>query len=469
MSLNHQEIQTHSNSNYIIRASRFNDPDYLDFQIDNQKFKIINYSTYGLAFLSDNEYSLNTVITDCKLNVYGNVFHEFACIVRRSKATAGNKYEVGIELINQEIDISSLNSMVEIQTKISEIYEKEDRYSAVPQLIKSHVQNLKWKLHHIEKIAKSVQSIHYENVKSKTAKFENTINQLGPCIYNELKNINSDIQQIFMSLDSSTQKLSLEYYREHISEYVTQSNFTKRSLEKPRGYAGDFEMMNQLYRNDNFSNTLFGSCVERAVNLHDEPTAVRNRAHYLKDKIVTKIKNTNDRIKILAVACGPAEELKQSISQLSQSELDRVDFYLLDQDIDALLYAQQNIKSHFIIEEKKMNLHLVHKSIKDILLAGLDMKFDMIYSAGLFDYFSDAVASRACRALTKNLNKKSSLIIGNFNIASPNWFGMLALFDWYLILRSEEDLKRIFNVQGAQINIEKEPRNVNLFCNLYLE
>ncbi len=469
MSLNHQEIQTHSNLNHIIRPSRFNNPDYLDFHIDHQKFKIINYSTYGLAFLSDNEYLPKSVINDCKLNVYGNVFHEFSCIVRRSKSIIGNKYEIGVELINQEIDISSLNSMVEIQTKITEIYEKEDRYKAVPQFIKSHVQNLKWKLNQMEKIAKTVQSIHYESVKSKTAKYENTINQLGACIYNELKNINSDIQQVFMTLDSSTQKLSLEFYREYISEYVTQSNFTKRSLEKPRGYAGDFEMMNQLYRNDNFSNTLFGSCVERAVNLHDEPTAVRNRAQYLKEKIISKIRSRNDRIKILAVACGPAEELKQSISQLSQSELDRVDFYLLDQDVDALLYAQQNIKSHLNVEEKKMNLHLVHKSIKDILLTGLDMKFDMIYSAGLFDYFSDAVASRACRALTKNLNKQSNLIIGNFNIASPNWFGMLALFDWFLILRSEEDLKRIFNVQGAQINIEKEPRNVNLFCNLYIE
>ncbi len=90
--------------------------------------------------------------------------------------------------------------------------------------------------------------------------------------------------------------------------------------------------------------------------------------------------------------------------------------------------------------------------------------FDLLYSAGLFDYFSDPVAQLAAKALFKRLKPGGQLIIGNFNLTAPNQFAMRLALDWSLIYRSCDDLKRLFGDLGGVLSIEQEPEGVNLFC-----
>ncbi len=465
MNIQHQDIETNSTLGQTVRQVRFNELNFIDFYIGETKVNLQNYSAYGFAFSTHLKCEIGQVLADCKLLVFGNLFAEYECTVRRSSTNINSSNDVGVEINDGELDITSIQTLYDLQTKIASIYEKENRYKTIPTDIVSGVSNLVFKLDAFETIAKNIESIKYENKNIKSTNFNLTINNLGSHIYKELSNINISIQNTFYNLSENDKKLCLEYYREHVGRYVLQSNFTNRSFTKPLGYAGDYEMMNQLYRNDNFSPTLFGSCVEYAVNLHDEPSAVRNRSQYLSHKIINLVKKEpNKKIKILAVACGPAEEIRLAIDQLSNTELENVEIYLLDQDQNALLYAQQNIKSKLLETKKILDFKLVNKSIKEIIMSGLTNEYDLIYSAGLFDYFTDAVAKRASKSLLKVLNKSGQLIIGNFNISSPNWFGMLALFDWHLILRSETDLVRIFNTEGTTVSVEKEPKNVNLFC-----
>ena len=225
-------------------------------------------------------------------------------------------------------------------------------------------------------------------------------------------------------------------------------------------------MMNQIYRNDSFAESLFGACMERAIQMFEEPTAVRNRSIYLKSKIEHFIYERNDKLNLLSVACGPAEEIKLALESLSQDQLNRVTFNLLDQDEGALQYAQMNIKNRAVALNKRININLINRSIKDIFGSGLGESFDLVYSAGLFDYFADPVASKICRTLCSCIKNNGKLIIGNFNAKSTSWFGMLALFDWSLILRTQEDLIRLFKVEGFTATVESEEKNINLFCNL---
>ena len=109
-------------------------------------------------------------------------------------------------------------------------------------------------------------------------------------------------------------------------------------------------------------------------------------------------------------------------------------------------------------------LNFVNKAIKNVITRGLsDADFDVIYSAGLFDYFSDPVAQLGAKALFKHLKPGGKLVIGNFNQTTPNQFTMRLALDWSLIYRSEDDLKRLYANLG-ELNIEQEPEGVNLFC-----
>jgi extracellular factor (EF) 3-hydroxypalmitic acid methyl ester biosynthesis protein len=465
-SSNHDELSGNSSAKLEIRQDRFSSDGKLKLQTNLGVFTIKNYSLFGLAGVGEIELALGQTISETQLFFFGDQIGEFSLVIRR-KEQQGNGWEYGFETITDVIPVEQIHNMMEIKSSLSLINEKAEKTSVLPTEFRCHVQELNSKLRSFEQIAKSFESKIYSNKGERETALDLVVSILGSEIFQELRQTNRKLQQIIEHQSENILKGALQYFRDSLGEYLYQSPFTRRSFEKPRGYAGDFEMMNQIYRNDNFAQSLFGSCMERAVHLHEEPTAVRNRSTYLADKIISLVASSDgqETINILSVACGPAEEVKLAVNCLTQGQLDRITFWLLDQDEDALKFAQKNIKSMSFEKRKKVRVNLINKGIKELILEGTkDQSFDLIYSAGLFDYFSDPVAIRAGKVLSRAVVDGGKLIIGNFNIVSPNWFGMLSLFDWHLILRGESDLSRIFNFDGYNLSIEAEPENVNLFC-----
>jgi hypothetical protein len=170
-------------------------------------------------------------------------------------------------------------------------------------------------------------------------------------------------------------------------------------------------------------------------------------------------------VKILAVACGPAQELQDLFKEKQDIIPDGSEFHLLDQDESALKYSQKMLLS--ILSKNKVDAKVIlhKKPIKDVISNGLPVSgFDLIYSAGLFDYLTDPVASIAAHSLYQSLAESGELIIGNFNVSIPNEFGMALIMDWQLIYRSEQDLLRLFRGTTEKILIEKEAEGINLFA-----
>lgn len=431
----------------------------LHLKIDKDEFEVTNFSLFGVAFKTDKKLQIGDIYC-CELKYNEMKVSDFSIEIKRLTKIE-DVYEYGSEVIDTAVPIEEISYIDRAYSSISETSEISKRYMTISSTIRNHIDDLYMTLTEIEARVKSIEAESYENNRQKKAAHNNYILIIGSFIYDKLKTTNEQIGKIVAVEENS--KLIFEYYRYRLGKFIFQSPFTKRSFEKPKGYAGDYEMMNQLYRNDSFANSLFGACMEKAVSLHEEPSAVRNRVNYLSEKIIDVCKKRSSA-NILAVASGPAEEIKFTIKNLPKEILKHVTFNLLDQDEEALRYAQKNIRETLLLENKEAKINLISKDIKTIITNGLTDKYDLIYSAGLFDYFSDPVASRAAKALHKSLNESSQLIIGNFNSTAPNTFGMLALFDWYLILRSEKDLLRIFNISNTKITIEHEEKKVNLFC-----
>jgi extracellular factor (EF) 3-hydroxypalmitic acid methyl ester biosynthesis protein len=71
-------------------------------------------------------------------------------------------------------------------------------------------------------------------------------------------------------------------------------------------------------------------------------------------------------------------------------------------------------------------------------------KFDLIYSAGLFDYLTDAVAEKLVASMAAMLKPGGKLLIGNF---APSCCGrgyMELFLDWKLIYRNADQLRNLF-------------------------
>jgi extracellular factor (EF) 3-hydroxypalmitic acid methyl ester biosynthesis protein len=219
-----------------------------------------------------------------------------------------------------------------------------------------------------------------------------------------------------------------------ISEFVYQCPFTRHSFEKPRGYAGDAELMDYIYGHPSSHQALARATpIGRAifVPVFDCPAAaaVRARRNIIAGMIGDTVSRAG-RPRILSVACGNARELEVvDSSALGQIE----EFVGFDQDEISLSTAAR----HRIGERA---LTTVQGTILELMKDQGLADFDLIYAAGLFDYLS----ARVCRRLTANLFARlrsgGRLLVANFVPGGRDAGYLQAFMDWRLIYRTKDDI-----------------------------
>jgi extracellular factor (EF) 3-hydroxypalmitic acid methyl ester biosynthesis protein len=262
-------------------------------------------------------------------------------------------------------------------------------------------------------------------------------------------------------------RVASRYFHERFGALVDFSPFAARCFHKPLGYAGDFEMMNMIYRDESLGGTLFGRSLSRLVLDSDAARAVRARAHYLMAKIEAASAPGGRRrpARILSVAAGPAAEL-QLILRENPAALaaGRAEIALLDQDASALAHARDRIQALAAQADVEVTLRCINTSIKTVITEGLDDSYDLVYSAGLFDYLKDPAVRAGGTRLVDALAPGGHAVIGNFDVANPTRSFMELILDWPLHHRSADDLRRLFDGLGSGSSIEREATGVNLFA-----
>jgi extracellular factor (EF) 3-hydroxypalmitic acid methyl ester biosynthesis protein len=457
-----------SKKDKLVRQDRFPVVSYnCVLKTEKEEFKVLNYSTFGLAIFSHERMPEDTVFVNAVLIMENfEIAHLDLQLVRHEALSEGG-YLVAFESIASPINTEILATFPEVWRVLTKSQDEEKYSHKLPELFRLKVLELKNRLKYYEESVENIRKSQNFLSRNQLEDFENmVIHVMAQSIYNDICTTNKYFEESLKSSGAEVVKWAFEYYRKQLSSLVYQSPFATRSLEKPLGYPGDYEMMNLIYRNESMALTLFGRCMEKAFQLHPEPQAVRNRAVYLANHITKYVKeHKGEQLKVLSVASGPAFEIKILIEEMGADDLERITFYLLDQDLASLKYAQKQLKALANKVDKKVNINLINVRIKDFLVEGIDHEnFDIIYSAGLFDYFADAVARHAGALLTKYLATDGEMVIGNFAIETPNQFGMRLVFDWSLVYRSRKDLELVFAFPDYSTNVEMEPNGINLFC-----
>lgn len=292
------------------------------------------------------------------------------------------------------------------------------------------------------------------------------VENIGEYVGKVIPQVYNKVPPMLKGLSPEDSQVATDFIREQIGPYIYGAPFASRAYYKPRGYAGDYEMMNHLYRAEVTGKTLFDQCMHKYFV--DEPAgaAVKNRGYYLVEKLkqLFSAHPAHEPLKIISVASGPAVE-QQLFLQNSQEFYGRpVNFTCLDQDEESLKHAQKQLGSieRFVKSGYKFNFK--NLAIRNVIAGGLPEKdYDMVYSAGLFDYLTEPVAQMAAQKMMAALKPGGKLIIGNFSTENPCAPFMELWLDWNLIYRSKEDLERMFKGFGSKVTVEKEPLGVNLF------
>ncbi|GMV16757.1 MAG: class I SAM-dependent methyltransferase [Polyangiaceae bacterium] len=261
------------------------------------------------------------------------------------------------------------------------------------------------------------------------------------------------------------------YYRAHLHALILESPLLRRAFEKPLGYAGDYEMMNMLYRDHAEGDSLFA----RALNVYgaQEPAARANinRLTYLGDLIRNEVAERSGRVRVASIGCGPAQEIAALLTA-DPGIGPRLDVALLDQEERAISYCERTLGP--LGARTGAHLDIISESVRRLLAsrrlgAALGAR-DFVYSAGLFDYLSPRTVVALLESLYDALVPGGQLAIGNVAAHNPTRWFMEYCLDWNLIHRTPEELSAFaehLQPRPTRVLVDHEPTGVNLFLRVW--
>jgi extracellular factor (EF) 3-hydroxypalmitic acid methyl ester biosynthesis protein len=281
------------------------------------------------------------------------------------------------------------------------------------------------------------------------------------------------LQQLVQAYGKEDHERHGYYLRRHAWEFILGSEFLKRTNLKPRGYAGDADMMVMLYENQYVGNYVFN----RLMHKHPVETAAAQAVRNRRRMIPRVMRDARARFphvaaggfRILSVACGPAWELQDLF--LSPEDFETFHISLLDQDTHALESARTGIRKIEAARDARIRVRYVNDSVRTMLrepdLAGkLGGRFHFIYTMGMFDYLTPPVAKAVLRKLFDLLVPGGMVMVGNYHVENPTRYYMEYWMDWVLYYRTEQDMLDLAEGLNGSPVVAFEETKAQLFLTL---
>ena len=224
--------------------------------------------------------------------------------------------------------------------------------------------------------------------------------------------------------------------------------------QKPFGYAGDFSIIDRIYLKD--VSKEFRKWDAFSVN-HLAAEAVRNRKDYFLEVMQQKLISVSTPLQLLNVASGPARDLCELYGRILPERLQTT---CIEYDKRAISHAQK-VCDHYLKHVSFIN--------ENIFRFDTEEQYQLVWSAGLFDYFDNKTFVRVLRKFIRWTAEGGEIIVGNFSKENPSRAYMEIFGDWHLEHRSPEELKMLALEAGAtpeQVEIDTEPLGINLFLRI---
>src|SRR5258705_897743 len=180
------------------------------------------------------------------------------------------------------------------------------------------------------------------------------------------------------------------YIKRLIHPLVLSAPFAFRAVQKPLGYAGDYEMVNMILRDPHEGGSLFAKVLNRWFIKQPPAEAHRNRIKYLSQKLLEETARVTGQGRVARVfnlGCGPAAEVQEFLERQSLS--DRTDLTLVDFNDETLTYVRNALEGAKARHHRMTALRFLKKSVfqrlkgKGKRLEGApETKYQLIYCAG---------------------------------------------------------------------------------------
>lgn len=442
----------------------------LDFEIGQFRFKVLNISESGAAIVGPSGLSKDEIHSfrcvsgshqlengtcrlawsrpaDDGLTMYGVAF------------ASGHLREGFIEALDHFANLGA-----QVEESVSLHARLDEEFVILTQRVKAYLTTTKKYVDELEERI-SIYSLGAKEAYDRAMEL-----QFEPVFVDRLKSFGRDLDKYLCKVtDKALRKICVDYFRNEVGQFYTASAFIGRANRKPQGYAGDYEMMNQIYRNSFEGGSLFSKLMHKyGINEHSS-LSVRYRKNYLIDKITT-LSAPKEQFFVGSLACGPAREVVDFLKQVDPAVSSKYTFVLMDQDMDALLNAKRNISDVILARGLKCETIFAPLSVRSVLEQTEEsqflqnVKFDFLYTAGLYDYLTQPVAKALSMTLFESVKPGGMFIIGNFHPDNPTKTISELVADWRLIHRSDDQmLDLVPDHMAASKKLHYDDQKIDLF------
>jgi extracellular factor (EF) 3-hydroxypalmitic acid methyl ester biosynthesis protein len=223
--------------------------------------------------------------------------------------------------------------------------------------------------------------------------------------------------------------------------------------KKPHGYHGDYEIIDRIYM-EWISPKKHLENWDKFFHWQAAPKAVRNRKKYFKNILSEIDQSQVIEPAVLNVGSGPCRDIYE---YKCKHPLSKIHFDCLDMDSKAIEYSKQ-----------LLNGSNITFFCENAFRFRSEKQYDLIWSAGLFDYLDNEKFVFLLRSLMKMLTINGKMVIGNFSTLNPSR-NYMEFGEWFLFHRDITELTELAGKAGVDpdsVSIESEATGVNLFLKI---
>jgi len=248
--------------------------------------------------------------------------------------------------------------------------------------------------------------------------------------------------------------------------FVMSSNFLKRCFMKPRGYAGDFKTIKDIYENAPAGSGVAGKMIDEWALGLNACQAVRYRRNKVSSDIGHMLRSlsTSTPLNVTSLAIGPAQEIFDIFNDYPEANMM---ISGIDIDEQAIGYCN-NTALHSLNDPSRLRLfrdNLIKMALGRSA-SPLSLQ-DFVYSMGLIDYFKDPIVVKLIDWAFDQLKDGGTLALGNFAAENKDKPFMDHVVDWKLIHRTPAQMQELFaksKFGQRTVHIDQDPTGIQLFA-----
>lgn len=406
-----------------------------------------------------------------RLDYQGEILHEGSAVISRCQENADDLV-VGVEIQDGGVDLRTLHKLGEregLRARWADVTRAAD-HGDCSEAFRAWLIDIRSYLEVVQSFLDAEEHrAHLEDQLTREEILRELLDTCAPDIIAKMNQYSHRLGEIVRDFSDEDHVRTRMFCRHHLAPLLSYSPFMARSLEKPLGYAGDYEMMNMLYRPHAEGPSVFGKALNLYATQEAASQANINRLEYLGEKIRRLVEQSprEGRVHIASVGSGPAEEVRTLLRESPQLGK-QLEISLIDQEERAISWCERTLAS--LAQETGVRFRFIRERIRRLLVAG-DLsaalgKCSLIYSSGLFDYLGDRSFGALLKALYPAVLPGGQIIVGNVASENPSRWVMEYFLEWFLNHRSEQDLLHLADALDPapySRRVEAEPSGVNLF------